>query len=430
MQKQSTDKQTDDKANWSSRSIGSNWQHQFFYLTIKLGGRSLAYLALYFVVGYYVLCSRLARERASHYLQRRFPHATGVRKLWHCYRLILAFGKVLVDRAVVGIMGPESFQVSLAGREELLKLRDENNGMILMAAHVGCWQVAMSALDFLERPVHMLMRREDGDIDRHYYEHAGALRDMVQNHLMQLLCHTAMEPPVRLEPEELRNRKADVLNAVRRPKHDEVNQYAVRGQYGPGWLGGKQVVGYRQEADVAENSSVETFAALKLFVDNWRWQGVPFYLRTGKRLRDTLSMVAIQFRPVPHQSFPSEAIEDWQPNRLQIDIQPDEGISLRFLAKQPGVTLRLSPKDMNFRYAEAFKTEPPEAYETLLLDVIQGDATLFMRADQVECAWNVVDPVLEIWNSVDASDFPNYPSGSWGPESAEALIAQDGRSWL
>ena len=173
MQRQSADKQTEEQANWSSRSIGSNWQHQFFYLMIKLGGRKLAYLALYFVVAYYVLFSRLARERAEHYLKRRFSQATGVQKLWHCYRLILAFGKVLVDRAVVGIMGPESFKVCLDGREELLKLRDEDNCMILMAAHVGCWQVAMSALDFLDRPVHMLMRREDGDIDRHYYEHAG-----------------------------------------------------------------------------------------------------------------------------------------------------------------------------------------------------------------------------------------------------------------
>ena len=173
MQKQSVDKQQSEKTNWSSRSIGSNWQHQAFYLAIRLSGRKLAYLMLYFVVGYYVLFSRLARQRCSYYLRRRFPQASGLQSLWHCYRLILAFGKVLVDRAVVGILGPESFEVCLDGREELLKLRDENRGMILMAAHVGCWQVAMSALDFLERPVHMLMRREDGDIDRHYYEHAG-----------------------------------------------------------------------------------------------------------------------------------------------------------------------------------------------------------------------------------------------------------------
>lgn len=173
MKKSCEDKQQANDANWSSRSVGSNWQHQAFYLAIKMGGRWLAYLMLYFVVGYYVLFSRLARERSSHYLQRRFPDASGVMNLWHCYRLILTFGKVLVDRAAVGIMGPKSFEICLDGREELLKLRDENRGMILMAAHVGCWQVAMSGLGFLQRPVHMLMRREDGDIDRHYYEHAG-----------------------------------------------------------------------------------------------------------------------------------------------------------------------------------------------------------------------------------------------------------------
>lgn len=166
-------KQSEEKNNWSSRSIGSDWQHQAFYLAIKLGGRRTAYFMLYFVVAYYVLCSPLARERASHYLARRFPKSSGLQRLWHCYLLILDFGKVLVDRAVVGILGPDSLDVSLAGREELLKLRDENRGMILMTAHVGCWQVAMSALGFLQRPVNMLMRREDGDIDRHYYEHAG-----------------------------------------------------------------------------------------------------------------------------------------------------------------------------------------------------------------------------------------------------------------
>ncbi|NOQ52183.1 MAG: lipid A biosynthesis acyltransferase [Desulfuromonadaceae bacterium] len=173
MQKQSEDKQTAETGDWSSRSIGSNWQHQAFYLMIRLGGRRAAYLLLYVVVAYYVLFSRLARQRASHYLRRRFPETTGWLQLWHCYQLILSFGKVLVDRAVVGIMGPEALNVTLDAREELLKLRDEQRGMIMMSAHVGCWQVAMSALDFLQRPVNMLMRREDGDIDRHYYEHAG-----------------------------------------------------------------------------------------------------------------------------------------------------------------------------------------------------------------------------------------------------------------
>jgi len=263
-----------------------------------------------------------------------------------------------------------------------------------------------------------------------YYDHAGALRDMIQNHLMQILSLIAMEAPVAFNANEIRARKVDVLRAIRPIPADNLRQYAARGQYGSGWLEGKQVPAYRDEPDTDPESGTETFAALKLFIDNWRWQDVPFYMRTGKRMAEGVSRAIIQFRPVPHQSFPASAAIDWQPNRLEIDIQPDEGISLRFLAKQPGVTLRLSPRDMHFRYAEAFKSETPEAYETLLLDVMQGDATLFMRADQVECAWKVVEPVLEVWNSVEASDFPNYPSGSWGPESAEALIAQDGRSWL
>jgi glucose-6-phosphate 1-dehydrogenase len=263
-----------------------------------------------------------------------------------------------------------------------------------------------------------------------YYEKAGALRDMVQNHLMQLLCLTAMEPPVVFAPDELRNRKVDVLRAVRKYEHDEVIKYAVRGQYGPGWIERNKVAGYREEDDVAEDSSTETFAALKLFVDNWRWQGVPFYLRTGKRMRETLSMVAIQFRPVPHQAFPSEAIEDWQPNRLIMNIQPQKGIRLRFQAKRPGLKMVLNPVDMQFNYSDAYSQQPPDAYETLLLDVMLGDATLFMRRDQIEAAWKVVDPITDIWDATSPPDFPNYPAGSWGPEEAQSLIAQDGHTWL
>jgi glucose-6-phosphate 1-dehydrogenase len=263
-----------------------------------------------------------------------------------------------------------------------------------------------------------------------YYERAGAMRDMIQNHLMQILSLIAMEPPVAFTADEIRARKVDVLRAIRPMNVDHIHRIAARGQYAAGWLEGKHVVGYREEPEVSPDSSTETFAALKLFIDNWRWQDVPFYMRTGKRMAQNVSRAIIQFRPVPHQAFPASASLNWQPNRLEIDIHPDEGINLRFLAKQPGVSMVLSPQEMHFRYADAFKFDPPEAYETLLLDVMLGDATLFMRADQVECAWKIVDPVLEVWNSVEPYDFPNYPSGSWGPESAEALIAQDGRSWL
>jgi glucose-6-phosphate 1-dehydrogenase len=263
-----------------------------------------------------------------------------------------------------------------------------------------------------------------------YYDHSGALRDMIQNHLLQILSLIAMEPPAAFNADEIRARKVDVLRAIRPIPIDHIQQYASRGQYGPGWLEGERVLGYRNEPDVEPDSHTETFGALKLFIDNWRWQDIPFYLRTGKRLAQKVSQAIIQFRPVPHQSFPASANQDWLPNLLEIAIQPDEGIALYFQAKQPGVDLRLSLQEMRFCYADAFKTTPPEAYETLLLDVIRGDATLFMRADQVESAWSVIEPVLDAWGSVAPSDFPNYPGGTWGPPSAEALIAQDGRQWL
>ncbi|MCB0207155.1 MAG: glucose-6-phosphate dehydrogenase, partial [Anaerolineae bacterium] len=230
--------------------------------------------------------------------------------------------------------------------------------------------------------------------------------------------------------DEIRNRKVDVLRAIRPIPRDDVRRFAVRGQYGAGWMEGEHVPGYREEPGVDEHSSAETFAALKLFVDNWRWQDVPFYLRTGKRMREKVSEITVHFKPVPHRSFPVTAEGDWQTNYIAIHIQPDDGISLRFQAKRPGPQLRLSPVDMRFTYREGFQTTTPDAYETLLLDVMLGDATLFMRADQVAAAWKVVMPVLESWEDTIPADFSNYPAGTWGPEAAEALIAQDGRSWI
>jgi glucose-6-phosphate 1-dehydrogenase len=263
-----------------------------------------------------------------------------------------------------------------------------------------------------------------------YYDRAGALRDMLQNHLLQILCLVAMEPPVSFGADEVRNKKLDVLHAIRPIPIDEVHRFAVRGQYDAGWIQGDQVSSYRDAPDVANDSVTETFAAVKFFVDNWRWQDIPFYLRTGKSLPMRASEACIQFRPVPHQPFPSTTVGQWRPNRLIVHIQPDEGILLRFLAKQPGPLMRLSPVDMRFAYREAFQAVSPEAYETLLLDVIRGDATLFMRADQVEAAWAIVAPILERWESVPPLDFPNYPGGTWGPEDAEVLIGQDERTWL
>jgi glucose-6-phosphate 1-dehydrogenase len=264
----------------------------------------------------------------------------------------------------------------------------------------------------------------------HYYEKSGALRDMVQNHLMQVLCLIAMEPPVSFAAEEVRGRKVDVLHAIRPIPDTDVGQYAARGQYGPGWLRGEHVPGYRAEPDVDPESSTETFAALKLFVDNWRWQGVPFYLRTGKRLPSRVSEVSIHFRPVPHQAFPNSAISEMQPNVLAIRIQPNEGIVLQFQAKRPGLRMHLSPVNMRFAYQEAFDMTPPEAYETLLLDVMEGDSTQFMRADQIEAAWSLIMPVLNAWEQTAPTNFPNYQAGTWGMQAASVLIAQDGRSWM
>ncbi|AKD04981.1 glucose-6-phosphate dehydrogenase [Pontibacter korlensis] len=261
-----------------------------------------------------------------------------------------------------------------------------------------------------------------------YYEGAGALRDMIQNHLLQLLCMVAMEPPVSFEAEEIRNRKADVLQAVRRFKYEDVNHFAVRGQYGAGWIKGQKVPGYREEEGVDPNSQTETYAAIKFYLDNWRWQGVPFYLRTGKRMQNKTSSITVQFRPVPHLSFPSALSENLLPNRLTINLQPQMDIRLRFTAKRPGLSMTLIPAEMVFDF-NSYSKNSPEAYETLLLDAMQGDATLFMRADQIEAAWDVITPILETWDSRPSLDFPNYASGMWGPENAEALIARDGHTW-
>ncbi len=264
----------------------------------------------------------------------------------------------------------------------------------------------------------------------HYYDQAGALRDMIQNHLLQILCLIAMEPPVSFSADEVRNKKADVLHAIRPITPEMVQTCAVRGQYGAGWIESQHVDPYRLESNVAADSVTETFAAVKLLVDNWRWQGVPFYLRTGKRLPAKISEVCIQFRPVPHQPFPATAVMEARPNRLIFAIQPEEGLLLRFEAKYPGPTMRLSPVIMQFFYREAFKSTPPEAYETLLLDVMLGDATLFMRADQTEAAWEILAPILNLWGTGQPTDFPDYQAGTWGPEAAATLLAQDGRNWI
>ncbi len=262
-----------------------------------------------------------------------------------------------------------------------------------------------------------------------YYERSGALRDMVQNHILQLMCMIAMEAPVNFDANEIRNKKVDVLNAIRKITKEDVPNMSIRGQYGPGWMKSKKVKGYRQEDNVNPHSTVETFAALKLYVDNWRWEGVPFYIRTGKYLQEKNTSITIHFKRSPNFAFPSEAVETWRSNVLTIAIQPEMDIALRFQAKRPGSKMVLNPVNMVFSYS-SYNLPQPEAYETLLLDVMEGNATLFMRDDQVEAAWKVVMPILESWQTKTPSDFPDYQPGSWGPEDSEALIAKDGYTWI
>ncbi|MCW3073398.1 MAG: glucose-6-phosphate dehydrogenase [Flaviaesturariibacter sp.] len=263
-----------------------------------------------------------------------------------------------------------------------------------------------------------------------YYEGSGALRDMVQNHVLQMLCLVAMEAPISFDADEIRNKKLDVLNAIRKWRTEDVHHNAVRGQYSKGWVEGTEVKGYREETGVAPDSDVDTFAAARFYVDNWRWKDVPFYVRTGKCLNEKTTLITIQFKPAPDFAFPEEAAHSWRSNRLMLSIAPKMDIRLRFQAKQPGPHMSLQPVDMVFNYYSAYGDNEPEAYETLLEDVIEGNPTLFMRADQVEAAWRVIKPIMEVWSTKPPVDFPNYTPGSWGPEDAEALIAKDGHHWV
>ncbi len=262
-----------------------------------------------------------------------------------------------------------------------------------------------------------------------YYEHAGAMRDMVQNHLMQLLTLTAMEPPSFYEANSVRDEKVKVLRAIRPVAPDEVNTYTVRGQYGPGSEGGSPTPGYREEQGVAPDSRTETYVALQFFVENWRWAGVPFFLRTGKRLPKRASEIAIQFKSVPQLIFDAGPLSNIEPNVLAIKVQPDEGISLKFEAKVPGQMTQIRPVTMDFRYNASFGVASPEAYERLLLDAMLGDSTLFTRSDEVDASWSLITPIHQGWNAAPAPDFPNYEAGTWGPKAADEFIERTGRRW-
>lgn len=262
-----------------------------------------------------------------------------------------------------------------------------------------------------------------------YYEKTGAMRDMVQNHLLQILSMIALEPPASLDPQAVRDEKSKVLRAIRRYDADEAVASVVRAQYAAGGVAGKEAAGYLQENGINPNSRTETYCALRLWIDNWRWNGVPFYLRTGKRLPKRITEVAIQFKPVPHMIFALSPVDLVEPNVLSIRIQPGEGITLKFTVKLPGHAFRMRSVSMEFRYGASFGERIGDAYERLLLDAMLGDPTLFARFDAVEEGWKFAMPILNAWDKQQNSSISQYASGSWGPEEATRLIERDGRSW-
>ncbi len=262
-----------------------------------------------------------------------------------------------------------------------------------------------------------------------YYDHAGALRDMVPNHILQLVTLTSMEPPISFGADAVRDEQAKILHAIQPSSPEEVLTRAVRGQYDEGTDNGQIVPGYRSEPYVAAKSHTETFVALKLSIDNWRWADVPFYIRTGKRMPKRVTEIAIQFRRAPFVLFRDTPVNKLSHNLLVMHIQPDEGISLRFGAKFPGPTVRVGPVDMDFKYVDYFGSEPNTGYERLLYDCMIGDATLFQRSDMVEAGWSIVSPILDVWKALPARTFPNYRAGTWGPKEADDLMKRDNRRW-
>src|SRR5690349_11105153 len=261
-----------------------------------------------------------------------------------------------------------------------------------------------------------------------YYDKAGAMRDIIQNHGLQLVTLTAMEPPLAFEAGAVRDEKVKVLRSIRPLIGEDIEQSTVRGQYTSGWVLGEQVPGYREEQNVAPDSQTETFAALRLFVDNWRWAGVPFYIRAGKRMPKRVTEIRIQFKRPPHLTFGREAMKEVDPNAITLRIQPEEGISLKFGAKVPSAGIRIRSVTMDFQYMTSFLVEAPEAYERLLLDCMIGDPTLFTRADEVEAAWKLIDPIEESWRN-GVPPVGTYAAGTWGPPAAAELLQGDGREW-
>ncbi|HEX3530416.1 MAG TPA: glucose-6-phosphate dehydrogenase [Thermoanaerobaculia bacterium] len=262
-----------------------------------------------------------------------------------------------------------------------------------------------------------------------YYEEAGALRDVLQNHVLQLLAFTAMEPPISFAADVVRDERVKVLHAIHPIRPEDVLTQAVRGQYAAGTIDGERVPAYRSEPHVSPTSTTETYAALKLTIDNWRWAGVPWYLRTGKRSPRRVTQIAVQFKRPPLMLFRETPIEQFKPNLLVIYVQPDEGVALRFEAKVPGPEMLLGTVKMDFEYADYFGSKPATGYESLLYDCMAGDSTLFHRSDIVDASWNIVTPVLDVWKTLPPRGFPNYAAGTWGPKEADEMLARDGCEW-
>ncbi len=262
-----------------------------------------------------------------------------------------------------------------------------------------------------------------------YYENAGAMRDMIQNHMLQLLAHTAMEPPVLFDAQQVRDEKQKVFQAIQPIMPEDVQKFTIRGQYTSGTVGGKQTIGYRQEKGVSPQSTTETYVAIKFQIENWRWAGVPFYVRSGKRLPKRVTEIAVQFKKTPHHLFTSLSSDAIDQNNIVIRIQPDEGISLKFSSKIPGSATRLRPVTMDFRYGSSFGGHLADAYTRLILDCMLGDATLYARGDSVDVAWSLITPIHEGWQSNTQSKVCEYSSGTWGPKEADHMLAADGRRW-
>ncbi len=262
-----------------------------------------------------------------------------------------------------------------------------------------------------------------------YYNKSGALRDMVPNHLFQLLTLTTMECPISFSADAVRDEQAKILHAVLVPSEEEVLTQTVRGQYDEGMMDGKTVPAYRSEPNVPTDSATETFVAMKLKIENWRWADVPIYLRTGKRLNKRDTEITIQFRRAPFRLFRNTPVERLRANRIVLHIQPDEGIALEFGARVPGITMNLGTVEMDFEYSDYFGSRPSTGYERLLYDCMIGDQTLFQRADQVEAGWNIIQPILDVWKALPPRAFPNYSAGTWGPKDSDELLERDGRHW-